>query len=1164
MFDVLDRHLNIHQHHVLEASAGTGKTFSIENIIVRLLVESPPVSIQEILVVTFTRASTHDLKVRIRENLEKARLFLHSLLHPSYADLQEAPDYLKAFQEASEEEIRTAKKRLEYALFEYDQAQIFTIHSFCLRTLRTYFFEGDLSLHALAEKETLSHAEIIHIIRNFFRTELKPHIYGQVHFQFLLKHYDHSIEKLENELAKVITQGIPLASSPSFEEQFELFKNAMLLLKKEGFCSHLILKDFYVLAPLYKGMMDRQKRVKPEILSKIQCFATLFDQEDWSLQDYEKIIEDQLFLVKAFDPSALTQKALSTQMPALTLPNLCSLLKQHLEPLVQPLSTFAKLAYDCQKFLKYYQQQEEKFRFDDLLHNMLQALQDQAFAENIRSQYKAALIDEFQDTDPVQWKIFETLFLHEDYTGYLYLVGDPKQSIYAFRQADIYTYLSAAQAIGNEHRVSLATNYRSHPLLVQGLNTLFSQANTPDLIFLPKWQKTLNYQQVQAADKIFDKRLTDEMGAIHFILSAQEKPSLDSLEENVYFPFITQEIHRLCQQSVFKYQDFAVLVADRYQAQRLSDYLKKMNIPSLTQRQSNLADSPAVQYWQELLYGILYARHSSSLKIALGGKIFGWNHEEILKLEDPFFYEKTLSEIYFLRKKLLKEGFIAFYQALMHHPLFQNKQALIEKILQQENGSDFLEELSQIAELLIQKQHETHCPPEGLIAFLDEFPLLKLNDDKRLYKQADMHQQAVQILTLHSSKGLEFEIVFVLGLIKKNQVPSQLIPQFKSSSQPNLELVFDVQDPRYIDYCQELDAEKMRQLYVAFTRAKYRLYVAATSNYERKVAYGCASAMEIFLAKLGRAACSYEELYQRIHARPSQALIPFIKSLSSSISITYTETSALVSSPVQNKIASPILIPPPQIHIASEMTAISSFSQISKQMDQITPEWVESPPHDFEALNKNPHTLPAGNKTGLLLHELLEKFSFEKAHDIHCSADLSAWISPFVQHTEFQAWEQVLAEILMRALKMPLPFKDSCFSLAEVHPSKIFREIEFLYPCEKELLDPNIPKGYLKGIIDLMFEHAGKFYIIDWKSNWLGPNLEAYSPTSLQKAMQTHHYHLQSTIYVESLKRYLQLFNQFNFERDFGGIYYLFLRGLHSENNQFFGCYALPEGNFTC
>ncbi|CCB85041.1 putative uncharacterized protein [Parachlamydia acanthamoebae UV-7] len=1165
MFDVLNRQVNIHHHHVLEASAGTGKTFSIENIIVRLLLENPPVTIQEILVVTFTRAATHDLKVRIRENIEKALSFLQGLLLSPHYCYQEAPDYLKAIQGRDPEEIKEIKKRLEHALFEYDQAQIFTIHSFCLRTLKTHFFEGDLALHTLTEKESLSQAEILKVIRNFFRTELKPTIYGPTHFQLLLKQYEQSIEKLETALVKVMTQGIPLAPSPSFEEQYALFKNAMLLLKDRGFSSHSILTDFHTLIPLYKGLTDRQKRIKAETLSKVQLFASLFDQEEWSLQDYESVIEDQLFLVKALDPSALTQKALSAPPPILILPNMLSLFKRHLEPLVNPLSTFAKLAYDCQKFLKHYQQQEEKFRFDDLLHNMLQALQDPTFTENIRNQYRAALIDEFQDTDPIQWKIFESLFLHEAYSGYLYLVGDPKQSIYAFRQADIYTYLSAAQAIGEDYRVSLTTNYRSHPSLVQGLNVLFAQENAPDFIHLPKWQKTLNYQHVQAADKTFDKTLTDEMGSIHFILSDQEKPSLDSLEEKVYFPFIAQEIQKLCHQNTFEYQDFAVLVADRYQAQRMSDYFKTLNIPSLTQRNANLADSPAVQCWQEILHGILHARQSSALKIALGGKIFGWNHEDILRLEDPFFYEKTLAEIYFLRKKLLSEGFIAFYDALMHHQLFQDSHTLIEKILHQESGADFLDELCQIAELLIQKQNETHCPPEGLIAFLDEFPILKLNDDERLYKQVDTHRKAVQILSLHSSKGLEFEIVFVLGLTKKNQAPSPLIPQSQEGSQSILQMVYDLQDPAYIDYCQELDAEKMRQLYVAFTRAKYRLYVAALSPYEKQTAYGCASPIELFLAKLGQPSCTYAQLYERIHANSTESLISFIDALDNSISITYTIESQVTPPCYEmNTTPSPILLPPPTIHISGEMLAISSFSQISKQMDQITPVWTESPPHHFDASTKNLHTLPAGNITGLLLHEILEKFPFEKANDMQNPSEMRSWITPYVQNTEFQDWDQVLAEMLFNTLKTPLPFKDATFALQDVQETKIFKEVEFLYPCEKGLLDLHIPEGFLKGVIDLMFEHAGKFYMIDWKSNWLGPNLQAYSTTSLQQSMHQHHYHLQSAIYVESLKRYLKLFNQFDFKANFGGIYYLFLRGLDIEEGQLFGFYALPEGKFLC
>lgn len=1153
MFDILNKDVNIHHHYILEASAGTGKTFSIENIVVRLLIEDSPLTqkpleIQDILVVTFTRAAAHDLRLRIRDNILKILAML------TLSELPEnAPDYLQQF--ADPQSAKKARKNLEKALFSYDQAQIYTIHSFCSRMLRTHFFEGDLALHALSEDEKFTQADLISVMRNFFRTELLPETYGQAHFKLLLKQYDDSLEKLEKELANLIFKGIDISPTPTFQELFLQFQREMSALKQLNFSSHAIIADFYALAPMYTGLANRQKSIKPEVLSKVECFAALFDQQEWSVQDFENLIDDQLYLLKIFDPSNRSKKALN---PSLLLPDLLPLLKQRLEPLVNPLILFARLAYDCQNFLKHYQREEEKLRYDDLLHATLKALEEKQFAETIQQTYKAALIDEFQDTDPVQWKIFDTLFLKKEYQGYLYLVGDPKQSIYSFRQADIYTYLAASQAIGEENKASLMTNYRSHPSLVKALNFLFSSETSPNFVYLPKEKKTLPCLPVLPSEKSFEKNPSDSLGSVHFILSKEEKPSLETLEDHSYFPFIVKEIDRLHTIDNFAFRNFAILVADRYQGQRVAQYLKSHQIPSFTQRPASLADSPALPALQELLKGILNPRHTSSLKIALGGKILGWNLEKLTSLHELSLYEATLAQVNFLRKTLLEEGFAPFYQLLMHEPLFGSKHTISETFLQQTNGELFFEELEQIAEILIVHQYETNVHAEGLISFLDEFEHMQLSEDERLKKRLNTCQDAVQIVTQHSSKGLEYEIVFILGLIKRNSSLDQLLAEANPS---RLSLILDKQDPRYQAYCEEIDAEKMRQLYVAFTRAKYRVYAAAISPQE-KLNQGFATPMELFLARINQPASSYSEIYERIKTVDYYSTFcQFLDSLDPSFSITYTyeQGDANENRPSIYPKTLHLLTPPANIEIPDDKIGIYSFTLLSKQFEQSTP--TLSPPHDFSAEIKNPHSLPAGNATGLLLHEILEHFPFETMRDINHPKELS--LASYLEGTDFLPWESTIAEILFKTLKTPFKFDQETFCLQEIPAAQTFREIEFLYPCDQGMFHSNTPKGFLKGVIDLVFEHEGKYYIIDWKTNWLGPDQEAYAHPSLANAMIANNYHLQSAIYVESLKRYLRIFNHHDFLDVFGGIYYLFLRGVDPSDNCS-GFYPAHSGVSLC
>lgn len=1149
MFDILDKNVNVHHHYILEASAGTGKTFSIENIVVRLLIEDAPVNlkpleIQDILVVTFTRAATHDLRLRIRENILKTISLLQLPSLPSTA-----PDYLFNFSDP--QLAKKAKKNLEKALFNFDQAHIYTIHSFCTKILRTHFFEGDLGLHVFSEDEMFTQADLRAIMRNFFRTELNPQVYGKMHFQLLLKTYDHSLEKLEADLAKLILKGVDIVPTPTFQELFSNFQSEMMNLKNLGFSSKHILHDFHALVPLYTGITNRQKVVKSDILDKAEHFASLFDQQEWSLENFEEMILDQLSILKLFDPSRRSKK---TVEPNLVIPDLLTLLKKHLDPLVNPLTLYARLACDCQKFVQKYQREEEKFRYDDLLHATLKALTEERFTTHVRQTFKAALIDEFQDTDPTQWQIFSQLFMHKDYQGCLYLVGDPKQSIYSFRQADIYTYLAASTAIGEENKVSLGTNYRSHPDLVKALNTLFSSVH--NFTHLPKQKANIPFLPVNPSEKKFKKGFSDSLGAVHFIISLEEKSSENILEDDTYLPFVVNEIQRLHTEDHFAFRDFAILVSDRYQSQKVAQFLKTYQIPSFTQRPVNLADSIALPALIELLEGVLNPRHMSSLKVALGGQIIGWDLEKLIQLQNQTFYEMTLDQLFNLRKVLLEEGFASFYQMLIHESLFGIEQTIGERLLREENGESFFEELGQIAEILISHQYETQAHPEGLVAFLRDFDQMQLNENDLLNKRLNAGQDAVQILTQHSSKGLEFEIVFVLGLIKRASKLDSLIPE---SDPPRLSLISNKEDPRYLNFCEEIDAEKMRQLYVALTRAKYRVYVAATSPFE-KIHEGFATPMELFLAKINTPSSTYKELYEHIRTFNYEEFCKFLDTIGSRNSISYScESVHLPAStiPIQDQSDS-FLLPPTKVEIPDSTIGLYSFTYLAKQSEQYFP--VFTPPHDFENPIKNAHTLPAGNATGILLHEILEKIPFEILKEISNLEDFS--VTQYLEGTDFLPWERTIAEMLFKTFKTPITFEDQIFCLQDISTTKVFRELEFLYPCESGIFNLNQPKGYLKGVIDLIFEMNGKYYLIDWKTNWLGPDQNAYCHSSLENAMISHQYHLQSAIYVESLKRYLNTYNMTNFSEIFGGIYYVFLRGIDPSDNSS-GIYQV-KGDIGC
>ena len=319
----------------------------------------------------------------------------------------------------------------------------------------------------------------------------------------------------------------------------------------------------------------------------------------------------------------------------------------------------ARLAADCQKMLRRYQREEERLAPDDLLKMMEWSLNQPSFVAQIQSSYQAAIIDEFQDTDPIQWQIFKQLFIPDDdsWKGYLYLVGDPKQSIYSFRQADIYTYLAAVEALGEDRRFSLDTNFRSQPSLVHALNALLSTEIIPQFMPLPKQTLNLFYHPVKAAESNVKRTFQDGLGSIHFVMadgSKLKRPQVTELERQVFFPFIAREIAKLRLQEGFTYQQFAILVRDRHQALRLAEFFDQQEIPYLNQRGISLAQSPALDAFIDVLHAILHSNHLVAIKAALGSRLIGWTHDD-LKANPEI--EQVLLVVQQLRQGLFDKGF---------------------------------------------------------------------------------------------------------------------------------------------------------------------------------------------------------------------------------------------------------------------------------------------------------------------------------------------------------------------------------------------------------------------------------------------------------------------------------------------------------------------------
>lgn len=925
-FDVLDPDLPLFQNYFLEASAGTGKTFAIERIVLRLLDAGIP--LREILVVTFTRAATIELKERIRKHLSQTQLI------------------------------------------QFDEASIWTIHSFCFYALSEFAIETGFTCDFL--EESASPALLKQFVKDYLRTS------SCLTFRQLEKVVS---DRLVDEVASLVMRRLPI-QQPNWD-----YKTEIKLLPPVD--PDLLLEDLMALAPQFNGLCDRQRNVKPDIEEGLKRFTELLSEG----------FHDPVDLPILFFTEENKSKRAPPSSPRLHYPGFLEKLQQGLIPRLASFSDrmqiLATLAEGARLHVERVIEEEEILFFDDLLFSMAKKVEDESFASLLRKKYRAVLIDEFQDTDSLQWKIFSTLFLSEAFKGPLYLVGDPKQSIYRFRNADLYTYMKVKKEMGEKAFASLQTNYRSTPTLVNALNQLFSKP----FISLPQTGEMLPCPPVVAASSLVP--LEDGKGALH-VLFAEDEEKL--------FSTIFHEIERVG----LPLSSFAILVSDRHQAER---FMKASPFPTTLKRSRSLLDSPAFETLIELIRAALNPRDRSACMRVLAGPLFGHSLESLV--EDPL-------RFYRYHHLLEREGLLSLFHTLVVEG------EITDSILYQD--------LLHLVEMGLAHN-------DDYLTFYQSLRLLD-PDSEELRAPAPSDEEALSVMSIHVSKGLEFPVVFPIGV-------STPYSQRKGFVRVENEL-------RLKDALSEAEeqSEKMRQLYVAFTRAKQRLYLPVLKNQ---------SPLSTFLENVD-------------------------------LSSFTSEICELYSPPIYQH----------KVREAFEKTSLEkSFSPHSIHS------YSSLVSYELERKEIPSGILPAGAQTGTLIHSL-----FENLPSFRIENPLS-FVQKEIRGTFLEPWTEEIAKMIKATLTLPL--LDS-FTLAEVDPTKMIKEMEFLYPSED-------PPGFFKGFIDLFFEHEGACYAVDWKTNFID--------TSIHDVFDAHHYGLQAEIYKKGLERYLRLFPN---SPPFKGIFYIFLR----------------------
>ncbi len=1103
IFDVLSRDLNVFDRHFLEASAGTGKTFAIEHIVTRLLIEGKSsFSIEQILIVTFTRAATRELKKRVFSNLLRAK-----------AELQNTPsiDYLKAIEEQGEKAVKEALEKIEAALINYDSAQIYTLHGFCHRILNEFAFEADVGFEISSPEEQEHLLLLERMIKDHLKEEVTLPYFSATQIKILLGRYRGNHRKLVSALVEVASNGKQIAPILNFAELLEIFNKEIGSF--QGIEKGRFKSDIDLLRQAFKKMDEKQ------VSKQIDMLGEILGSKTCDPPQFDRLLKGEFFLAK-MGPEQLKVRA---KVPGpLHYPDLLENLRQTLLPIIEkakdPSAIFLRLARDLKEKSQALLGKKEKFSPDDLLLKVEKAAESDPFIACVRHKYRAAIIDEFQDTDPIQWNIFQKLFLEQ--LEAICLVGDPKQSIYAFRNADVYTYLDAAKAMGPLSKKYLDTNYRSTAPLVEALNRLFSQAQG-DWMPLPRNQETLKIMPVKAGASC---RENGSEIPLQFFIAVDKKgrsqkfPTQDMLKKKI-FPFIASEIYDLhCHGAA--YHEIAILIKDRYMAKETVDYLQAHGIPASSKRAAAITDSIAYFALKELLSAVCSPYDTGKIKAALAGPLIAWSSEQICQGPEDASLLQAKAQMHALNRILLEKGFGVFFQALLKTRWGNSSLTLLEKLLGHGEVSLYLD-LRKLSELIIEESMLRHLKGDAYLSFLEQIAVEAEREDHRLRISSHEEKGSVTVMTMHMSKGLEFDTVFALGIASRNKLSEYAVT--RKEGHP-LITPFDAEDSACQMFLEEQDAEKMRQLYVALTRAKKRLYIPLVINQEQKpLTAGEASAIELFFARLDQNPATYRELYSSVQLLNPARAKHVLETLSPHIHHRFLEELPDVfyaKTPTAFE-----LIPPQPFDIPHYEEQLFSFSALAKQ------EHFHSIPKPSLEDPLSPHTMPLGSETGHLLHLLFETIFKRHLHHPLDETALKQRIEEEIAFSFLEEWGPVIFPWVIKLLTKKLV---DHFSLSDVPGGQMQEEMEFFFP---------VSKGMMKGFCDLLFEYRGKYYLLDWKSNYLGPSDADYTQGNIIQAMHNHDYFLQASIYTTALERYVKLFDNRPFSECFGGAIYYFIRG---------------------
>ena len=1190
---------------LIEASAGTGKTYALTTLVARLIVEER-LGIDRLLIVTFTISAAGELRTRVRRLLQATRRAASGVdVNPD----SQAGRVRRRWRRCGIEDA-DALRRLTRAVRDIDRANITTIHGFCQRTL------VEFALHAgtpfsfeVSGDDALAIGDAA---RDFWRRRMVREPVP------LLEHANSKGFVLDEDTTTWVARHHAQAQ------------------EIRGVCPPEELP--HVLESKRSAWLEAVQAAQdlwPDPAQRA-AFQEVADPARWTVGARKKVPVRARMLRGAFDAGAPEQLAPDCAGAFGTKALQAGFYKKNPPPAAPLFDRFddiaeAGAAYgdlwlasqrrslleDAGRSLRQATRVERSLSYSALLVELDRALDGAGGAElarRVRSRYPVALIDEFQDTDRLQARIFETIYPGGDGAagGRLFVVGDPKQSIYRFRGADVFAYLEAHKRLGSsDEALELKHNYRSTPGLIRAVNELFSRER-PFVLSDFGFSRAAPADRKRAELAVQDEN--DDEAPFQFVLipradgKPRTKPELTALAAKQ----AAQDIARLIatgkdgrvqpasgdRPKALAARDIAVLVRKTAQGNAVAEALRELGIDSVEMGDDNIFQSEEAGSLHRLLHSLCLDESEYNatqlLRGALAADLFGLDMEHLAALRDDD--DAWSAWRGFAREwaEVWQEHGIA---TLMRGILFASDAAdCSANLLAYPNGPRRLTNYLHLTDLLHEAETRRRPSRQGLLDWFRQARTDAQSRDETAQLRLESDENLVKIVTAHRAKGLEFPVVFYPfawdGRAQATGGNRKPTADYYDPERGKPVLDLDPSDDAYDREHVEGHADELRLLYVALTRAEHRCVVTwsleggaehaplAWLLHGRKGADqdGAAQALRENADRVkalgqGEWLAEVEAFAQRARGAVSLRMIDEAADADADTEAADADTEAAGAEAAEPLEVRGLERKLERIRQRTSYSALSAgtgaatfFVRDRDEVDldddaeaavqKVTP----AGPAEMEEDGPTVFTFPSGGRSGRCLHEI-----FERRLGDPDAGSLERTCENALARYGFQdEWRPVARTLVENGLETPLtppgeaggvfrlsdlerPVVEMEFHLPlqELQPAKLAHCLEEHGYGHRLAGDDAGINGFLHGFIDLTARHDGRWYVLDYKSNWLGPDLASYSQAAIAESMRHHGYHVQYLLYLTALHRLLTLrLEDYDYDRHIGGAFYLFLRGM--------------------